>query len=481
MAPALQALFIWTRTTVLMYQASEMSHVLTRRQLLQGAALAAASACTGMPGSRPAGKRPPNIIFIMADDLGYGELGCYGQRLIQTPQIDRMAREGMLFTHCYSGSPVCAPSRNVLLTGLHTGHCTIRDNSPEAGGRPELFHEGQMRLPLEDSDLTVAEVLKEAGYANLATGKWGLGEPGTPGVPNRQGFDRWFGFLNQNHADDYYTDYLWRDEKRVFFEENRAGKRGLYVHDLFTAFALDSIGANQDRPFFLYLAYTIPHHKLEVPDTAPYTGCDWPEAETNQAAMITRMDTDVGRILDQLEQSGLDRDTIVFFTSDNGPPNRSGTAFFNSCGPFRGHKGTLFEGGIRVPMIARWPGRIPASSISDEPWYFADFLPTAAALAGVTPPECDGVDVTPLLWEPGHRLPERFLYWEFPKDGLGQAVRFGKWKALRRPGRRLELYDLEEDPGESRDQSARQPELVSTIEEYLTGARVESPHWPSGL
>jgi arylsulfatase A-like enzyme len=464
-----------------------MSHVrlrarLSRRQLFQAAALSAAAACTRSPGPRPDGEGPPNIIFIMADDLGYGELGCYGQRLIQTPRIDRMAREGMLFKHCYAGSPVCAPSRNVLMTGLHTGHCRIRDNSPEVGGSPELFHEGQMRLPLEDSDVTVAEVLKKAGYKTLITGKWGLGEPGTTGIPNRQGFDHWFGFLNQNHADDYFTDYLWKDEERVFLEENREGRRGLYVHDLFTAFALDSIRSSQDGPFFLYLAYTIPHHKLEIPDAAPYTERDWPEQERAQAAMITRLDRDIGRILDLLEELNLERNTIVFFTSDNGAPNRSSSSFFNSGGPLRGHKGTLYEGGIRVPMIVRWPGRVAASTVSDEPWYFADFLPTAAALAGVSAPVCDGMDVTTLLFDQKHRLPERFLYWEMPKSGLSQAVRVGRWKAVRAaPGRQLELYDLEKDPGESDDQSSRHPVLIATIERYLAGARIESPHWPSGL
>jgi arylsulfatase A-like enzyme len=460
-----------------------MSHILTRRQLLQAAALIAGSACTPSRTPGPAGKqRPPNIVFIMADDLGYAELGCYGQKLIQTPRIDRMASEGMRFTHCYAGSPVCAPSRNVLMTGLHTGHCTIRENSPEVGGSPELYHEGQMRLPLQDSDVTVAEVLKEAGYATIITGKWGLGEPETPGLPNRQGFDHWFGFLNQNHADDYFTEYLWKDGERIFLEKNRDGRRGLYVHDLFTDFALHSIRSNREKPFFVYLAYTIPHHRLEIPDTGPYSSRDWPPAEKAQAAMISRMDTDVGKVLDLLEELELDRDTIVFFTSDNGAPNRSGTAFFNSCGPFRGHKGTLLEGGLRVPMIARWPGHIPAGSVCREPWYFADFLPTASALAGLKTLECDGVDVSPLLFAQTDRLPERFLYWEFPKEGLGQAVRFGKWKALRTAAdRQLKLYDLEQDPGESDNQAARHPEVIAAVEKYLVGARVESPHWPSGL
>jgi len=443
-------------------------------------------AASAAPQSSPshAGKesRKPNFIFILADDLGYGDLGCYGQKLIQTPRIDRMAREGMRFTQCYAGSPVCAPSRNVLMTGLHTGHTRIRDNSPRVGGVVEAFGEGQRRLSLEAEDVTVAEVLKSVGYATGITGKWGLAEPQTAGVPSRQGFDEWLGYLNQNHAAYYYTTYLWKNETRYQLDGNQDGRRQQYTHDLFTEFALDFIRKHAARPFFLYVPYTLPHERLEVPDTAPYRDQPWPDQAKTYAAMVTRLDHDVGRMLDLLHDLKLEDNTLVFFTSDNGAPAKPCTDFFQSNFGLRGHKGTLFEGGIRVPMIVRWPGTVPAGKVSEAVWCFADVLPTLAVLAGAAQPACDGQDVSGVLSGRSDRTPERFLYWEFPKGGLSQAVRWGKWKALRRAGRdSFELYDLNRDPAEQNDVAAAHPDVLAKIEAYVKTAHTESPHWPSAL
>jgi len=451
---------------------------LNRREMLRAAA--GLSPLSLVPAFGQTDVRP-NILFIMADDLGHADMGCYGQTRIRTPRIDQMAAEGTRFTACYSGSPVCAPSRNVLMTGLHTGHTRIRDNSPAVGGTPELYHEGQRRLSLESSDYTVAELLKSAGYRTGVTGKWGLGEPFTPGIPTRQGFDEWLGFLNQNHAADYFTDYLWHTERRIFIPENRENRKGSYVHDRFTEFALEFIRRHRSRPFFLYLAYTIPHETLAIQGLGSYANETWTDSQKTYAAMVSRLDRDVGRVLDLLEALGLDRRTVVFFTSDNGAPDRPAPRFFESNGLLRGHKGDLYEGGIRVPMIVRWPGRIAAGASVSIPWYFADFLPTAARLAQAESPAVDGKDVTGLLFGSGAAIAERQLYWEKPQNGLRQAVRKGRWKAVRNnPGEPLQLYDLEQDPGESRDIAGSRPELVRAIESYLKTARIESPHWPSG-
>ena len=423
----------------------------------------------------------PNIILIMADDLGTGDLGCYGQKLIQTPRLDRMAAEGTRFTHCYAGAPVCAPSRCVLMTGLHTGHARVRDNSGRVGGAPDEMSnaaEGH-RIPLLDEDITVAEVLKKAGYATGITGKWGLGEAGTTGVPNRQGFDEWYGFLNQNHAVFYYTDYLWRDGKKEPIEANQNNGRQKYTHDLFTEFALDFIRRHQKEPFFLYVAFTIPHADLEVPSLEPYADKDWPEKSKIFAAMVTRLDRSVGQILDLLKQLGLDENTLVFFTSDNGSPGGGGP-LFNSNGAFKGRKGTLNEGGLRAPMIVRWPGKVPASRVSDAAWYFADVLPTLAQLVGATVPKnIDGVSVLPTLLGQPQNLSERFLYWERPPTKFQQAVLLGNWKALRSgPNQPLQIFDMVGDPAEQHDVAASHPDLVARFEAYLETARTESPHWP---
>ena len=429
----------------------------------------------------------PNIIFILADDLGYGDLGCYGQKVIQTPNIDKMAAEGMRFTDCYAGSTVCAPSRCCLMTGLHTGHAFIRGNG---------------RFPLPPEKVTVAELLKQAGYSTALIGKWGLGEEGSTGHPNRQGFDYFFGYLNQGHAHNYYPEFLWRNEEKVHLRNvvekpkkkpdhpgGVATKRVDYSHDLMTEEALQFVEKNSDGPFFLYLAYTIPHANneagqagMEVPDLGPYADRDWPDPQKGHAAMITRMDGDVGRLFKLLKSLKIDDNTIVFFTSDNGPHKEGGAdpEFFHSSGPLQGYKRSLHDGGIRVPGIARWPGKIKAGSESDLPWAFWDFLPTAAQLAGVkVSNKIDGMSIVPTLLARGDQPHHDFMYWEFHEGGSSkQAVRMGEWKAVRVWKGPLELFDLKNDLAEAKDVAAENPGVVGKIETYLDGARTESADWP---
>lgn len=424
--------------------------------------------------AQPAG-RPPNILFILADDLGYGDLGCYGQRLIATPNIDRMAAEGVRFTQAYAGCTVCAPSRCSLMTGLHTGHTRIRGNA---------------RVPLAASDVTVAKVLKTAGYRTAVFGKWGLGNAGTAGAPNRQGFDEWFGYLDQQHAHSYYPELLFENENEFIVSKN-LGVRSAYSHDLFTARALSFLERQQRDPFFLYLAYTIPHandelgkdtgNGMEVPSDAPYSNRDWPQVEKNFAAMITRMDRDIGKIMSYLKASGVDKNTLVLFSSDNGAHREGGhdPRFFQSSGPLRGIKRDLYEGGIRVPMVARWPGRIRPGRVSEQVWGFWDFLPTAAELAGVHPPTgLDGISILPALMGQTQRSHE-YLYWEFHERGFAQAVRMGDWKAMRFGSRGpLELYNLRDDTAEKNNMAAAQPAIVGKIEQFLKTARSDSPDFP---
>jgi len=430
--------------------------------------------------------RKPNLVLVLADDLGWGELGCYGQRRIETPRIDRMAAEGVRFTQHYAGSAVCAPSRCVLLTGLHTGHAFVRDNR-------EIRPEGQEPIP--DATLTVAEVLKEAGYATAAIGKWGLGGPGSEGEPNRQGFDHFFGYLCQRLAHDHYPSYLWRNAERV---ETGAP----YSHDLFTEEALEFVRRNRERPFFLYLAYAVPHLAIQVPEDslAPYRG-RWedppyeggkgyrphPTPRAAYAAMVSRLDRDVGRLLDLLRDLGLERDTLVLLSSDNGPTHGgvggSDSEFFESAGPLRGLKGSLHEGGIRVPLVARWPGRIAAGRTTDHPSAFWDAMPTLLEVAGIEPPAAiDGISYAPTLFASGAQRAHAFLYWEFPGYGGQQAVRLGDWKGIRRGmndgNLDLELYDLASDPSESRDLARERPGIVRRIREIMERERRPSPEFP---
>jgi arylsulfatase A-like enzyme len=420
----------------------------------------------------------PNMVFIMADDLGYYDLGCYGQKLIQTPNIDRLAREGTRFTQCYAGASVCAPSRCVLMTGLHTGHARVRGNSSRVGG--VIGESGERgRVPLRDEDVTLAEVLKKAGYATGMTGKWGLGESQTGGTPNRQGFDQWFGYLNQNVAHSYYPPALWLNEQKVDLPGNRDGRRQQYSHDLFTAFALHFLRAQRAGPFFLYVPYTIPHAAWEVPDLGPYADRDWPKGAREYAAMVTRMDDHVGQILALIDDLGLRENTIVFFCSDNGGPAPFGE-LFHTNGALRGAKGQVFEGGLRVPMIARWPGKIPEGRTSDALWSFADFLATASALAGAPPPSpTDGVSVLPALLGKDQNLADRFLYWEQTSRGFDQGVRWRNWKAVRLgAGSPLQLFDLENDPSETTNIAGEHAEVIARFEEYLKSARTDSEEWP---
>src|SRR5919198_472922 len=421
--------------------------------------------------------RRPNIILILSDDLGYGDLGSYGQRFIKTPNLDRMAREGVRFTQFYAAAPVCAPSRASLLTGLHQGHAYIRGNMGRGGER----------IPLRPQDVTVAEVLKGAGYRTGVVGKWGLGEPGTSGIPNRKGFDYFFGYLNQNHAHNYYPDYLWRDEERVRIP------KGTYSHDLFTREALDFIRRERAAPFFLYLAYTVPHanneltrrtgNGMEVPTDAPYSNEPWSPQQRNYAAMVTRMDTDVGKIFALLKELNLDDDSVVIFSSDNGPQGVAEGGYdlklFDSNGPFRGLKRDLYEGGIRAPLIVRWPGKVEAGRVSDYAWAGWDFLPTFAAIAGAkTPGGLDGGSGLPAIL--GQRQPERnYLYWEFHEGGFAQAVRWGRWKAVKHgTGGAVELYDLQTDIGEKHDVAGEHPDLVKSMAEAIRREHVESENWP---
>ncbi|MBN9518269.1 arylsulfatase [bacterium] len=450
-------------------------------------ALLAAAALASPAAAQP---RLPNIVLILADDLGYGDLGCFGQTRIRTPHLDQLAKDGVRFTQCYAGSTVCAPSRCALMTGLHTGHCRVRGNG--GGGGPRL------NVPLRPDDPCVADVLKRAGYVTALVGKWGLGEEGSTGVPTRKGFDHFFGYLNQHHAHNYYPDFLWHGTTRERIDnpqsdtENVASRFNHYAPDLFRDDALRFLAASRDRPFFLYFATTTPHANNErtratgegneVPGDAPYTNEAWPRAEKNKAAMITRMDADVGALLAKLRELGLERNTLVLFSSDNGPHREGGNdpAFFRSSGPFRGIKRSLTDGGIRVPTIARWPGTIRPGTTSDHVWAFWDVLPTACDLAGVpTPPDLDGLSVAPTLTGRGEQRRHEFLYWEFHEGGFKQAVRHGNWKAIRQaPGAALELYDVVADVGESRDVAAMNPEVVARIETYLRTARTDSADFP---
>ena len=476
----------------------------TRREFLKVAGLTAVAGglgsvgvgCRSAEGGRSeAGLRDrPNIIFILADDLGYGDLGCYGQETIQTPNLDRMAAEGMIFTDHYAGTCVCAPSRCSLMTGLHTGHTYIRGNS-------EVQPMGQLPLPAET--VTLPKLLKQAGYTTGLIGKWGLGGPDSTGIPNKQGFDYFFGYLCQRHAHNYYPEFLFRNQERVPLGNQVkpvnppggvATKRVQYSSDLFTASALDFVTRNRRRLFFLYLAYTIPHANneakpdgMEVPSYGPYADEDWPNPQKGHAAMITRMDADIGKLLLRLKTLGLDDKTLVLFSSDNGPHKEGGAdpEFFDSNGPLRGQKRDLYEGGIRVPLIARWPGRIAAGSGTDHVCAFWDILPTCCDAAGVTPPEnLDGLSILPsLLGKPEEQKKHAYLYWEFHEQGKKQAVRMGDWKAVRLnaakdPNGPIKLYNLKDDLGEEENVAGKHPEIVKKMTEIMASARTPSEHWP---
>lgn len=434
---------------------------------------------SGSPASADASNPPrkPNIIFILADDLGYGDLGCYGQTKIKTPNLDKLASQGLRLTQAYAGSTVCAPSRCALMTGKHTGHCTIRGNA---------------QIALSKGEVTVASLLKAAGYATGLIGKWGLGDPGSSGYPDLQGFDEFFGYSNQTHAHNYYPDYLWRNRNKVALDNTvKAGvatSKKTYSHDLFAKESLDFVRKHKDHPFFLYLALTIPHanneagkNGMEVPSDEPYSKEPWPQNQKNHAAMITRMDRDIGALMDLLRELGIDDNTIVIFSSDNGPHQEGGNdpTFFRSSGVLRGIKRSLHEGGIRVPMIVRWPGQVPAGKTSDQICAFWDFLPTVAELVGEkTPANIDGVSMVPTLLGRGEQKQHEYLYWEFYEGGFKQGVRAGDWKVIHdKFAGTFELYNLKEDLSERNDVAAGNPEVVARIQNYLKAARTEDPNW----
>ena len=405
----------------------------------------------------------PNVVLIVADDLGWGATGPYGQKQVQTPNLDRLAAEGMRFTQAYAGSTVCAPSRCALMTGRHTGHARIRSNE---------------EVPLLPEDVTLAEVLRGVGYRTSAVGKWGLGWQGTSGHPRQQGFEEFYGFLGHLDAHNYYPPSLWRNEEAIPLHGNLGNQRTTYAPDEFLLAATNTIRIWQNHPFFLYYAPTLPHannergtNGMEIPSAGAYASKPWPAAERNKAAMISRLDADVGRILDTLRTYRVEQDTVVLFTSDNGPHVEGGcsTNYFKDAGPFRGLKRDLYEGGIRVPLIVRWPGKIPAGKVSDRPVAAWDLLPTLAELARATvPPGLDGLSFAPTLRGRAQTNQHDHFYWEFHEGGYRQAVRMGDWKAVRLDaGKALELYDLSTDPAEARDVATAHPEVVARVEEIL--------------
>ena len=441
----------------------------------------------------------PNLIWVLADDLGYEELGGYGQRIIQTPRLDRMARDGMRFTQFYAGATVCAPSRSVLMTGQHHGRTRVRGNAGPQNPQAQA---------LRAEDRTVAQVLRDAGYTTALIGKWGLGDIGAAdtGLPRKQGFDHFFGYLNQRHAHNHFPDFLWRNEERVPLPNliTAVGNDGagyatnalLFADDLFTDEALKFVANHQDRPFFLYWSLVTPHANNErnrdlrdgahVPDYGPYAKTDWPVPDKGHAAMITRLDGYVGRMLDHLELLGLSKRTLVIFTSDNGPHNESShnLSRFQPSGPFSGIKRSLTDGGIRVPMIAWWPGHVPPGTVSDHVGYFGDWFATAAELAGVpVPAGLDSISLAPtLLGRPAGQAQHEFLYWEFHEGGFQQAALYqGRWKGLRRgaPDAAVRVVDLRDDPAENTDVAAHHPDIAARLDAYLKTARSDSSDWPA--
>jgi len=447
----------------------------------------AAGAAVGMGLSgRPtfAADRKPNFIYILLDDAGYGDFGCYGQEKFETPNIDAMAAGGVRFTDHYAGSTVCAPSRCCLMTGLHTGHAYIRGNK-------DVEPEGQQPIPADA--VTVAELLRQAGYATGVFGKWGLGPHGSAGDPLEQGFDEFYGYLCQIQAHNYYPDSIWHNNEKVPLD----GKT--YSHNLVFRQALDFIEKNREGPFFCYMPVTIPHASLHVPDkwvkpfrkkfrqfdslVGIYSGPVIHNPAAHFAGMMTLLDRQVGYLLEKLEELGIGDNTVVMLTSDNGPHREGGhnPEFFNSNGPFRGIKRDLYEGGIRVPMIARWPGRIEAGTTTSHVSAFWDVLPTLCELAGAKAPgAADGISFAPLLLgNAAGQQDHEYLYWEFPSMGGQQAARAGKWKGVRtglfeNPDAPVEIYNLDADPGEKDDLAGEHPEIAAKMLEIFAGAHVES-------
>lgn len=436
----------------------------------------------------------PNVIFILADDLGYGDLGSYGQKLIQTPNLDKLAREGQRFTQFYAGSTVCAPSRAVLMTGKHMGHVSVRGNAGAGNS-------GIQTLPKDER--TVADVFKSAGYQTALFGKWGLGEIGSEGHPNKKGFDEFFGFLNQSHAHNYYPSFLVHNSERVTLrnvpaEENKevgsgwAKEKVDYAPDVIFDRAMTWLEQNRSKPFFLYFASTLPHanneatrgtgNGQEVPDFGIYKDKAWSDQDKGQAAMITRLDTQVGKMMAWLKARGLDRNTLVVFTSDNGPHNegKHHPEMFNPSGGLRGMKRALYEGGVRVPFIARWPGKIEAGSTNDHIGYFGDMFATACELTKQPIPSgLDSIALSPLTGKKGEQAAHKYIYFEFYEQGGRQSVRFGNWKAIRQPmlTGKVELFDLSKDLGETNNLADANPEVVKQAIALMNEAHIDHPNW----
>lgn len=439
----------------------------------------------------------PNIIFILADDLGYGDLGCYGQKQILTPRLDQMAAEGMRFTQFYAGCTVCAPSRCVLMTGQHTGRTWVRGN---AGGDNSIIQS------LRAEDVTLADVLKGAGYRNGLIGKWGLGEVDQPGFPLNKGFDYFYGYLSQVHAHNYYPEFLYRNADRVKLKNvverpngqgqdflgGSATKKVEYSHDLFAQEALSFVKDNAERPFFLYLALTIPHanneatrmtgNGAEVPSFGIYANREWSDQDKGQAAMITRMDADIGRLIDLLQELGIDKNTLIMFSSDNGPHNEAGHSpkTFQPSGELKGLKRSLTEGGIRVPMIARWPEKIAAGTISNFVGSFQDVLPTLKELSGsTTNADTTGISFVPTLLGKGPQAQHEYLYWEFYEQGSRQSVRFGDWTAIREPmfDGEVKLFNLSTDLVQSNNVANDNPEVVAQAIGFMDQAHQPNKNW----
>jgi len=438
----------------------------------------------------------PNVIYILADDLGYGDLGCYGQKIIKTPRLDRMAAEGMRFTDHYSGSTVCAPSRCVLMTGKHTGHTTIVNNAETPRDSVPMGDKGAAgQAPLEEGEITLARLARKAGYHTACIGKWGLGSRHSTGDPNKVGFDHFFGYYDQRDAHFFYIDWLWRNGEPVELKDNPK-LHNQYSHDLLVEESVNYIKKHKDRPFLLLLTFTIPHAELIVPEDsmkqyegieergpwgnvkAPYrierkqwglyNACAKPRQTF--AAMVSRLDRDVGRLLDLLEELKLDKTTLVMFSSDNGPHSEGGAdpAFFNSAGPLRGGKRSLHEGGIRVPFIARQPGRIEAGAVSGHPSAFWDVMPTVCELMEVEPPEdTDGISLLPTLYQLPPQEQHEYLYWRY---GGTEAVRKGKWKLIGNR-KKARLFNLETDIGERKDLAAEHPELAEELKKLMEDAK----------
>ena len=421
--------------------------------------------------------RKPNIIFILSDDLAQGDIGCYGQKLIQTPNLDRMAKEGTRFTQGYCGTTVCAPSRTSLMVGQHTGHSPVRANR-------EIKPEGQ--LPLPAGTVTVAKILKENGYATAAMGKWGMGMFDTTGSPLKNGFDHFFGYNCQRHAHSYFPTYLYRDDQRFDLPGNTGkGVGQTYAQELIQQDVEKWVRTQKDKPFFLYYAITLPHGTHEIDDLGVYKDKPWTKTQKAYAAQVSRLDADVGRLFALLKELGLDENTLVMTAGDNGssfaPDSEVGKLFDQDSNGLRGFKRGLYEGALRQAALARWPGKVPAGRVSDEPWAFWDFLPTAVELAGAKAPaelKTDGLSLVSFLQ--GGPAPKRdYFYWELHEGQSLQAARWGDWKAVRNgPQAKVEIFDLKNDFAEKNDLAATRPELVEKALAIFKDAHVADPNWP---